>query len=149
MSSCFLFPLQIKPLALRPVKVSEDETVQELSRPHRSNSKEQLSEVSPRTRPFPFSPTSYREPGYPLSQAKAGGPLRWDTENRRTTETRRLRSEGSWCSSSCCFQLSPHKFSVRWEKKKTSWLAAHRQEMIRLVTQYHLVGLALFKAWRG
>lgn len=39
-------PLQIKPLALRPVKVSEDETVQELSRPHRSNSKEQLSEVS-------------------------------------------------------------------------------------------------------
>uniref|UniRef100_A0A8C4HP18 Fibrosin-like 1 n=1 Tax=Dicentrarchus labrax TaxID=13489 RepID=A0A8C4HP18_DICLA len=34
----------IKPLALRPVKVSEDETVQELSRPHRSNSKEQLSE---------------------------------------------------------------------------------------------------------
>ncbi|KAE8291702.1 hypothetical protein D5F01_LYC09059 [Larimichthys crocea] len=37
----------IKPLALRPVKVSEDETVQELSRPHRSNSKEQLSEVQP------------------------------------------------------------------------------------------------------
>uniref|UniRef100_A0A8C4HML1 Fibrosin-like 1 n=1 Tax=Dicentrarchus labrax TaxID=13489 RepID=A0A8C4HML1_DICLA len=36
----------IKPLALRPVKVSEDETVQELSRPHRSNSKEQLSESS-------------------------------------------------------------------------------------------------------
>lgn len=25
----------------------------------------------------------------------------------------------------------------------------HRQEMIRLVTQYHLVGLALFKAWRA
>ncbi|XP_072244545.1 fibrosin-1-like protein isoform X8 [Leuresthes tenuis] len=36
----------IKPLALRPVKVSEDETLQELSRPHRSNSKEQLSESS-------------------------------------------------------------------------------------------------------
>ncbi|KAG8011709.1 hypothetical protein GBF38_004001 [Nibea albiflora] len=35
----------IKPLALRPVKVSEDEAVQELSRPHRSNSKEQLSEI--------------------------------------------------------------------------------------------------------
>lgn len=55
------FPPQIKPLALRPVKVSEDETVQELSRPHRSNSKEQLSEVSPWTRPFAFSQTSYRE----------------------------------------------------------------------------------------
>ncbi|KAG7241373.1 hypothetical protein INR49_025573 [Caranx melampygus] len=38
--------LRIKPLALRSVKVSEDETVQELSRPHRSNSKEQLSESS-------------------------------------------------------------------------------------------------------
>ncbi|KAM4577283.1 fibrosin-1-like protein isoform 6-T6 [Odontesthes bonariensis] len=36
----------IKPLALRPVKVSEDETLQELIRPHRSNSKEQLSESS-------------------------------------------------------------------------------------------------------
>ncbi|TDH12351.1 hypothetical protein EPR50_G00046050 [Perca flavescens] len=36
----------IKPLVLRPVKLSEDETVQELSRPHRSNSKEQLSESS-------------------------------------------------------------------------------------------------------
>lgn len=46
--------MQIKPLALRPVKISEDETVQELSRPHRSNSKEQLSEVSAWTRPFPF-----------------------------------------------------------------------------------------------
>ncbi|TWW60769.1 hypothetical protein D4764_05G0008590 [Takifugu flavidus] len=41
-----LFPLQIKPLSIRPVKVSEGETLQELSRPHRSNSKEQLSEVS-------------------------------------------------------------------------------------------------------
>ena len=73
-SSFPVFPVQIKPLALRPVKVSEDETVQELNRPHRSNSKEQLSEVSPRTRPFPFSKTPYREPGYPLSQAKAGDP---------------------------------------------------------------------------
>lgn len=44
--------VQIKPLALRSVKVSEDETVQELGRPHRSNSKEQLSEVSPRKGPF-------------------------------------------------------------------------------------------------
>lgn len=78
--SYLLLPPQIKPLALRPVKVSEDETVQELSRPHRSNSKEQLSEVSPWMRPFPFSQTSYREPGYPLSQAKAGGPLRLDIE---------------------------------------------------------------------
>ncbi|KAJ4942533.1 hypothetical protein JOQ06_012389 [Pogonophryne albipinna] len=34
----------IKPLTLRPVKVSEDEAVKELSRPHRSNSKEQLIE---------------------------------------------------------------------------------------------------------
>lgn len=53
--SYLLLPPQIKPLALRPVKVSEDEAVQELSRPHRSNSKEQLSEVSPWMRPFPFS----------------------------------------------------------------------------------------------
>uniref|UniRef100_A0A3B3DS85 Fibrosin like 1 n=1 Tax=Oryzias melastigma TaxID=30732 RepID=A0A3B3DS85_ORYME len=37
----------IKPLAVRPVKVSEDDALQELSRPHRSNSKEQLSEVQP------------------------------------------------------------------------------------------------------
>uniref|UniRef100_A0A3P9LKW6 Fibrosin-like 1 n=1 Tax=Oryzias latipes TaxID=8090 RepID=A0A3P9LKW6_ORYLA len=36
----------IKPLAIRPVKVSEDDALQELSRPHRSNSKEQLSESS-------------------------------------------------------------------------------------------------------
>nr|XP_054587257.1 autism susceptibility gene 2 protein homolog isoform X4 [Nothobranchius furzeri] len=36
----------IKPLALRPVKVSTEETLQELSRPNRSNSKEQLSESS-------------------------------------------------------------------------------------------------------
>uniref|UniRef100_A0A3B3DUC6 Fibrosin like 1 n=1 Tax=Oryzias melastigma TaxID=30732 RepID=A0A3B3DUC6_ORYME len=36
----------IKPLAVRPVKVSEDDALQELSRPHRSNSKEQLSESS-------------------------------------------------------------------------------------------------------
>ncbi|KAI9534350.1 hypothetical protein NQZ68_014761 [Dissostichus eleginoides] len=42
--SFFLCPLQIKPLTLRPVKVSEDEAVKELSRPHRSNSKEQLIE---------------------------------------------------------------------------------------------------------
>ncbi|XP_037836443.1 autism susceptibility gene 2 protein isoform X6 [Kryptolebias marmoratus] len=34
----------IKPLALRPVKVSIDDTLHELGRPHRSNSKEQLSE---------------------------------------------------------------------------------------------------------
>lgn len=72
--SSFLCPLQIKPLALRPLKVSEDvETVQELSRPHRSNSKEQLSEVSPWTRPLPFPQTSYGELGHPLSQAEAGG----------------------------------------------------------------------------
>ncbi|CAG09686.1 unnamed protein product [Tetraodon nigroviridis] len=38
--------LQIKPLSIRPVKVIEGEAVQELSRPHRSNSKEQLSESS-------------------------------------------------------------------------------------------------------
>ncbi|XP_024861354.1 autism susceptibility gene 2 protein isoform X5 [Kryptolebias marmoratus] len=37
----------IKPLALRPVKVSIDDTLHELGRPHRSNSKEQLSEVLP------------------------------------------------------------------------------------------------------
>ncbi|XP_075960404.1 fibrosin-1-like protein isoform X4 [Anarhichas minor] len=37
----------IKPFKLCPVKVREDEMVQELSRPHRSNSKEQLSEVQP------------------------------------------------------------------------------------------------------
>ncbi|KAF6733646.1 hypothetical protein FQA47_017455, partial [Oryzias melastigma] len=37
---------KIKPLAVRPVKVSEDDALQELSRPHRSNSKEQLSESS-------------------------------------------------------------------------------------------------------
>ncbi|XP_077943657.1 fibrosin-like 1 isoform X19 [Gasterosteus aculeatus] len=36
----------IKPFALCPVKVREDEMVQEVSRPHRSNSKEQLSETS-------------------------------------------------------------------------------------------------------
>ncbi|XP_017270111.1 autism susceptibility gene 2 protein isoform X3 [Kryptolebias marmoratus] len=36
----------IKPLALRPVKVSIDDTLHELGRPHRSNSKEQLSESS-------------------------------------------------------------------------------------------------------
>uniref|UniRef100_A0A3B5Q7A5 Fibrosin like 1 n=1 Tax=Xiphophorus maculatus TaxID=8083 RepID=A0A3B5Q7A5_XIPMA len=36
----------IKPLAPRPVKLREDETFQEFSRPHRSNSKEQLSESS-------------------------------------------------------------------------------------------------------
>ncbi|XP_075960405.1 fibrosin-1-like protein isoform X5 [Anarhichas minor] len=36
----------IKPFKLCPVKVREDEMVQELSRPHRSNSKEQLSESS-------------------------------------------------------------------------------------------------------
>ena len=48
------------------------------------------------------------------------GPLRWDTENRRMTETQRLRSEGSWCSSSCCFQISPHKSSVHWGKKDRS-----------------------------
>uniref|UniRef100_A0A1A7XNJ2 Fibrosin-like 1 n=1 Tax=Iconisemion striatum TaxID=60296 RepID=A0A1A7XNJ2_9TELE len=36
----------IKPLALRPVKVTTEETLQELSRPNRSNSKEQLSESS-------------------------------------------------------------------------------------------------------
>ncbi|KAM4745771.1 fibrosin-1-like protein isoform 4-T4 [Anableps anableps] len=36
----------IKPLAPRPVKLREDETFQELSLPHRSNSKEQLSESS-------------------------------------------------------------------------------------------------------
>lgn len=40
------------------------------------------------------------------------GPLRWDIESRQTTVTLRLRSEGIWCSSSCCFQLSPHKFPV-------------------------------------
>ncbi|TNN76774.1 hypothetical protein EYF80_013023 [Liparis tanakae] len=54
--------IQIKPFALCPVKVREDEKVQELSRPHRSNSKEQLTE------------TSDGELGYPLSQAKAGEP---------------------------------------------------------------------------
>lgn len=137
-----LFPLQIKPLALRPVKFSEGEVVQELSRPHRSNSKEHLSEVSPQTRPFPFPLTSYGEPGYPLSQANAGAPLRWDTENKQTTATCRLRSEGSWCRSSRCFQLPPHKSAVCWRKKKkkiTRWLAAHGQEMIRLVTQHHLL----------
>ncbi|KAF3696119.1 hypothetical protein EXN66_Car011795 [Channa argus] len=37
---------KIKPLVLRPVKVSEDDTMQEHSRPNRSNSKEQLSESS-------------------------------------------------------------------------------------------------------
>ncbi|XP_013874167.1 autism susceptibility gene 2 protein isoform X5 [Austrofundulus limnaeus] len=36
----------IKPLALCPVKVSIDDTLQELGRPHRSNSKERLSESS-------------------------------------------------------------------------------------------------------
>ncbi|KAM6965576.1 fibrosin-1-like protein isoform 3-T3 [Aplochiton taeniatus] len=36
----------IKPLAVRPVKVSEDEAVQELNTPNRSNSKEHLSESS-------------------------------------------------------------------------------------------------------
>ncbi|XP_043968625.1 autism susceptibility gene 2 protein isoform X7 [Gambusia affinis] len=36
----------IKPLAPRPVKLREDETFHEFSRPHRSNSKEQLSESS-------------------------------------------------------------------------------------------------------
>lgn len=40
------------------------------------------------------------------------GPLRWDIESRQTTVTLRLRSEGIWCSSSCCFQYSPHKFPV-------------------------------------
>ncbi|XP_067084588.1 fibrosin-1-like protein [Osmerus mordax] len=38
---------QIKPLVLRPVRLSEDEAVQELNRPHRSTSKERLSESSP------------------------------------------------------------------------------------------------------
>jgi len=72
--SFFLCPLQIKPFALCPVKVREDEKVQELSRPHRSNSKEQLTEVSRWTGPFTFSQTSDGELGYPLSQAKAGDP---------------------------------------------------------------------------
>lgn len=43
---------QIKSLTLHPVKVGEDETA--LSRPNRSNSKEQLSEVRPQARPFPM-----------------------------------------------------------------------------------------------
>lgn len=79
---------------------------------------------------------------------QGSGSPRWDIESGRTTATPRLRSEGSWCSSSCCFQLSPHKSPVR-RGKKSGWLAARRQEMIRPVTQHHLVGLALFKAWRG
>lgn len=70
-------------------------------------------------------------------------PLKWDIESGRATTTLRLRSESSWCRSSCCFQLSPHKSPVCWGK--TGWLAAHRQEMIRPVAQHHLVGLALFK----
>uniref|UniRef100_A0A8C4HMS2 Fibrosin-like 1 n=1 Tax=Dicentrarchus labrax TaxID=13489 RepID=A0A8C4HMS2_DICLA len=57
----------IKPLALRPVKVSEDETVQELSRPHRSNSKEQLSEVSDVGSEKLFSPTTPK--GVPTNES--------------------------------------------------------------------------------
>ncbi|XP_075960406.1 fibrosin-1-like protein isoform X6 [Anarhichas minor] len=48
----------IKPFKLCPVKVREDEMVQELSRPHRSNSKEQLSEVSDVGSEKLFSPTT-------------------------------------------------------------------------------------------
>lgn len=133
--------LQIKPLSLRPVKVSEDEVVQELSRPHRSNSKEQLSEVSQWMRTFPFSQTSYREPGYPFSQANAGNP--WGGIKRTGG---RLQHWG-W-DQRAAGAVAPAVHSLHLIKPlcigiKTDWLVAHRQEMIRPVTQHHLLGLAL------
>uniref|UniRef100_A0A3P9Q423 Fibrosin like 1 n=1 Tax=Poecilia reticulata TaxID=8081 RepID=A0A3P9Q423_POERE len=57
----------IKPLAPRPVKLREDETFQEFSRPHRSNSKEQLSEVSDVGSEKLFSPTAPK--GVPANES--------------------------------------------------------------------------------
>ncbi len=145
--SFFFCPRQIKPLALRPVKVSEDETVQELSRPHRSNSKEQLSEVSSSTRPFPFSQASYRELGYPLSQAKAGDP--WCGIQRAGGRQEHWGWDQRAAGAVVPAVSSYHLINPLCVGKKTGWLAAHRQEMITPVTRHHLVGLALFKACRG
>lgn len=107
----------IKPLSIRPVKVSEGEAVQELSRPHRSASKEQLSEVSSPGTTFHLSnapppPPLLSSPGrVGLSGfiKQWGGPLRWDRESRQTTTAGRMRSEAGRSCSSCGFQQSAHK----------------------------------------
>lgn len=128
--SCLVSSLQIKPLALRPLKVSKDETVQELSPPHRSNSKEQLSEVSPQLSSFPPSPDLLlRARLSTFTGQGGGGGGAWGarggiTESRQRTATRRPRSEGSWCSSACWFPVSPHKSAARQGK---DWSAGSTQ----------------------
>lgn len=83
-----LLILQIKPLAVRPVKLSEDEALQELGRPDRSNSKEQLSEVSP-------LPLFHRPPTE--NHFNRLERLRWDLEGGQMTAALGLRSKCSLC----------------------------------------------------
>lgn len=132
MTSLICLPLQIKPLALRAVKVSEDEPVQELNRPHLSNSKEQLSEVRLRTQPLPFSTQSQAV----HFKGQWSRPLRRDPENDQTLAMWTMRSEGSWCSSSCCSQyhlinplglLGRQHTDRKWLSRSSSitWLTWH------------------------
>ncbi|KAK1892223.1 ATP-dependent 6-phosphofructokinase subunit beta [Dissostichus eleginoides] len=80
----------IKPLTLRPVKVSEDEAVKELSRPHRSNSKEQLIESSPHS----LSGRGYSNMSHSYSPAAAHSQM---DENKQDLPKKLSKPFGSSC----------------------------------------------------
>ncbi|GLD52598.1 autism susceptibility gene 2 protein, partial [Lates japonicus] len=98
---------RIKPLALRPVKVSEDETVQELSRPHRSNSKEQLSESSTHS----LSGRGYSNMSHSYSPAAAYSQM---DENKQDLPKKLVEPFGS----SCQFESTGNEAFSLSEKRK-------------------------------
>ncbi|CAB1444757.1 unnamed protein product [Pleuronectes platessa] len=97
----------IKPLVLRPVKVTEDETMQELSRPQRSNSKEQLSESSTHS----LSGRGYSNMSHSYSPAAAYSQM---DENKQDLPKKLAEPFGS----SCQFESAGNKAFSLYEKRK-------------------------------